>query len=76
MHHDHLYKVIYLHCTKHCIHNHPFTKPSSPTKTNAKQSLSFVLPPQAADFSLLSLQNRHFFFSSVLIPFDFQTDSY
>lgn len=26
MHHDQFYKEIYLHCTKHCIHDRPHTK--------------------------------------------------
>lgn len=41
MHHDHLYKEVYLHCTKHCIHDHPYTKPSFPCKNKQKKLSHF-----------------------------------
>lgn len=47
MHHDRLYKEIYLHCTKHCIHDHPYTKPSFPCKNKQINTIfsSFVVFP-------------------------------
>lgn len=40
--HDHLYKEFYLHCTKHCIRDHPYTKPSFHCKNPPKQNKKAV----------------------------------
>lgn len=35
-------KKIYLHCTKHCIHDHPYTRPSSPLTYQKSTHIFFI----------------------------------
>lgn len=74
MHYDHLYKGIYLHCTKHCIHFHPLTKPALPCKTKQKKhTSSFVFFPNIICAFCTGIVPHP---TTWYIPFHFPTISY